>query len=143
MRAPLIEYLMFLWLDNAETTQDRQKLEELWGRLEKIGQALGNRSAFAKSMESLIRLADRHLPHFAGANGRYRFAKAVDMSDRADAVLTLAPRYENADIILNMRGVDEACAAPVYHIMLDHDWDETTWAKLRSFLYYCGGKNLM
>lgn len=79
----------------------------------------------------------------SGANGRYRFAKAVDMSDRADAVLTLAPRYENADIILNMRGVDEACAAPVYHIMLDHDWDETAWAKLRSFLYYCGEKNLL
>lgn len=40
-------------------------------------------------------IADSALPNFSGGNGRYRYAKAVELSNRTNAVLTLAPRYEN------------------------------------------------
>lgn len=69
--------------------------------------------------------------------GRYRYAKAVQMSANVSAVLTAAPRYENAAMILDMRGLREACQAPLLELSFDHDWDETAWARLRSFLYYC------
>ena len=65
------------------------------------------------------------------------YAKAVELSGRADAVLTLAPRYENAAMILDMRGLRDACNAPLFQLSLDNDWDETAWSRLRSFLYYC------
>ena len=77
------------------------------------------------------------LPNFAGGNGRYRYAKAVELSARVNAVLTLAPRYENAAMILNMRGLHDACHTPLFQLSLDNDWDETAWRRLRSFLYYC------
>lgn len=52
-------------------------------------------------------------------------------------MLTLAPRYENAATILDMRGLRDACNAPLFQLSLDNDWDETAWSRLRSFLYYC------
>lgn len=73
----------------------------------------------------------------AGGNGRYRYAKAVELSGRTNAVLTLAPRYENTAMILDMRGLHDACSAPLFQLSLDNDWDETAWSRLRSFLYYC------
>ena len=36
-----------------------------------------------------------------------------------------------------MRGLREACKAPLLELFFDHDWDETAWARVRSFLYYC------
>ena len=63
-------------------------------------------------------------------------AKAAEMSRRTQAVLTLAPRYENTAMILEMRGLKEACRAPLFELSLDNDWDETAWGRLRSFLYY-------
>lgn len=82
-------------------------------------------------------IADSALPNFSGGNGRYRYAKAVELSNRTNAVLTLAPRYENTAMILDMRGLHDACRAPLFQISLDNDWDETAWSRLRSFLYYC------
>ena len=52
-------------------------------------------------------------------------------------MLTLAPRYENTAMILDMRGLREACQAPLFQLSLDNDWDEAAWSRLRSFLYYC------
>lgn len=80
--------------------------------------------------------ADQYLRDFAGGNGRYRFAKTLELAKRTDAMLTVAPRYENVSIILQMRGLKQACTAPLYEIEIDHDWDETAWSKLRAFLYY-------
>ena len=61
----------------------------------------------------------------------------MELSNRADAMLTLAPRYENTAMILEMRGLHDACHAPLFALSLDNDWDETAWCRLRSFLYYC------
>ena len=44
----------------------------------------------------------------------------------------------DADIIDQMmRGLHDACSAPLFQLSLDNDWDETAWSRLRSFLYYC------
>ena len=53
------------------------------------------------------------------------------------AVLSLAPRYENAAMVMEMRGVREAVNVPLMQLSFDGDWDESAWSRLRSFLYYC------
>ena len=138
LRAPLSEALWFLWKDNMDANKPcAQWLEQMAQEMQTIGAELGTHSAFAQDTAALLETADTALPHFAGGNGRYRYAKAVELSGRADAVLTLAPRYENAAMILDMRGLRDACRAPLFQLSLDNDWDETAWSRLRSFLYYC------
>lgn len=138
LRAPLSEALWFLWKDNMDANKPCAKwLEQMAQEMQTIGAELGAHSTFAQDTAALFETADTILPHFAGGNGRYRYAKAVELSGRADAVLTLAPRYENAATILDMRGLHDACRAPLFQISLDNDWDETAWSRLRSFLYYC------
>lgn len=138
LRAPLSEAFWFLWKDNMDANKPcAQWLEQMAQEMQTIGAELGAHSAFAQDTAALFETADTALPHFAGGNGRYRYAKAVELSGRADAVLTLAPRYENAATILDMRGLRDACNAPLFQLSLDNDWDETAWSRLRSFLYYC------
>ena len=138
LRAPLSEALWFLWQDNPDENQPQAAwLQQMEQQMQALGAELGPHSAFAAETTALFEQADAALPHFAGGNGRYRYAKAVELSGRANAVLTLAPRYENAAMILDMRGVHDACKAPLFQLSLDNDWDETAWSRLRSFLYYC------
>ena len=138
LRAPLSEALWFLWKDNMDANKPCAGwLEQMAQEMQTIGAELDTHSAFAQDTAALFETADTALPHFAGGNGRYRYAKAVELSGRADAVLTLAPRYENAAMILDMRGLRDACNAPLFQLSLDNDWDETAWSRLRSFLYYC------
>lgn len=138
LRAPLSEALWFLWQDNADLNQPHAAwLEQMAREMCTLGAELGRHSAFAQDLPVLLELADAALPRFAGGNGRYRYAKAVDLSAHAGAVLTLAPRYENTAMILDMRGLRDACKAPLFQLSLDNDWDESSWDRLRSFLYYC------
>jgi len=138
LRAPLSEALWFLWKDNMDANKPCAKwLEQMAQEMQTIGAELGAHSTFAQDTAALFETADTAMPHFAGGNARYRYAKAVELSGRADAVLTLAPRYENAAMILDMRGLRDACNAPLFQLSLDNDWDETAWSRLRSFLYYC------
>ena len=138
LRAPLSEAMWFLWQDNMDENQPHADwLGQMAREMQALGAELGEHSAFAADPAALFPLADAALPHFAGGNGRYRYAKAVELSARVNAVLTLAPRYENAAMILDMRGLHDACHAPLFQLSLDNDWDETAWSRLRSFLYYC------
>ena len=73
----------------------------------------------------------------SGGNARYRFAKAVEMGRDSAAVLLLAPRYENAAMVIEMHGAREAVNVPLMQLSFDGDWDESAWSRLRSFLYYC------
>ena len=82
-------------------------------------------------------LADKYLPMTSGGNARYRFAKAVKMGYDSAAVLTLTPRYENAAMVMEMRGLREVVNLPLMQLSFDGDWDESAWSRLRSFLYYC------
>ncbi len=137
LRAPLSEALWALWMDNPDDNKGQEEwLEQMRQHLQRIGSELGERSAFAADTADLLKIAHQALPDFAGGNGRYRFAKAVELSGRMQGILMLAPRYENMAMILDMRGVKEACKAPVFEMSMDNDWDEAAWGRLRSFLYY-------
>ena len=129
LRAPLSEYLWLLWRDAGSQT-----CREWAGRIEALGRLLGPRSSFSPELESLRSSADRLLPGFAGANGRYRLAKGVELGGRCAGVLTMAPRYENTATILEMTGVLDS--VPHFHLAMDYDWDENAWSRLNSFLYY-------
>ena len=138
LRAPLSEALWFLWKDNLDENKPSAGwLDQMQRQMQTLGNELGAHSAFAEDAETLFLIADSALPNFSGGNGRYRYAKAVELSSRTNAVLTLAPRYENTAMILDMRGLHDACSAPLFQLSLDNDWDETAWSRLRSFLYYC------
>ena len=138
LRAPLSEALWFLWRDNLDENKPSAGwLDQMQRQMQTLGNELGAHSAFAEDAETLFLIADSALPNFSGGNGRYRYAKAVELSSRTNAVLTLAPRYENTAMILDMRGLHDACRAPLFQISLDNDWDETAWSRLRSFIYYC------
>jgi hypothetical protein len=138
LRAPLSEALWFLWKDNLDENKPSAGwLDQMQRQMQTLGNELGAHSAFAEDAETLFLIADSALPNFSGGNGRYRYAKAVELSNRTNAVLTLAPRYENTAMILDMRGLHDACSAPLFQLSLDNDWDDTAWSRLRSFLYYC------
>ena len=129
LRAPLGEYLWFLWRDAGSA------LDGSWAkRMAALGRLLGARSSFSPDLEALRDEADRLLPGFAGANGRYRVAKALELGRRSSGVLTLAPRYENTAALLDMTGALEGI--PHFHLAMDNDWDEGAWSRLNSFLYY-------
>lgn len=148
LRAPLIEYLYFLWRENRcgekkgkmlaghKQAPSKEIMETIGLHMKTIGTLLGKQNSFSADIQSLSDTADMYLRDFAGGNGRYRFAKTLELAKRTDAMLTVAPRYENTSIILQMRGLKQACETPLYEIEIDHDWDETAWSKLRAFLYY-------
>ena len=148
LRAPLIEYLYFLWRENRcgekkgkmlaghKQAPSKEIMETIGLHMKTIGTLLGKQNSFSYDIQSLSDTADMYLRDFAGGNGRYRFAKTLELAKRTDAMLTVAPRYENTSIILQMRGLKQECETPLYEIEIDHDWDETAWSKLRAFLYY-------
>ena len=49
-------------------------------------------------------------------------------------MLTLAPRYENTETVLDMTGALDGTSH--FHLAMDSDWDESSWSRLNSFLYY-------
>ena len=129
LRAPLGEYLWFLWRDAGSA------LDGSWAkRMADLGRLLGMQSIFSPDLEVLRGEANRLLPGFAGANGRYRIAKALELGCRSSGVLTLSPRYENTATVLDMTGALEGF--PHFHLAMDNDWDEGAWSRLNSFLYY-------
>ena len=129
LRAPLGEYLWFLWRDAGSA------LDGSWAkRMADLGRLLGMRSIFSPDLEVLRGEANRLLPGFAGANGRYRIAKALELGCRSSGVLTMSPRYENTATVLDMTGALEGF--PHFHLAMDNDWDEGAWSRLNSFLYY-------
>lgn len=134
--APLSEYLWFLWNDSAKDRKQKRLLKSFQEQMLALGSALGDKSSFSRDLDALKSIADQALPGFAGANGRYRHAKANQSAGHADAVITIAPRYENTALVLEMAATD--AAATVYRLSMDNDWDEASWSSLRSFLYYVG-----
>ena len=139
LRTPMLEYLWMMWMDQKEAEQDGKEdfmLLKLEREMKKLGEKLGDYSAFAKNPRELLSVADEELPGFAGANGRYRYAKILQPAEKCNAVLHLVPRYENTEMVLEMRGTAKACPLPYYNLALDGDWDGAAESRLRSFLYY-------
>ena len=136
-RAPLSEMLLFLWKEASGNEKAAALLKEWENQLALVHDRLAGRSSFSQDLGQLQKVADQYLADYSGANGRYRYAKALEMGERSSGILMMAPRYENTAMVLNMRGVHDHCPAPVYDLSLDGDFDETGWEKLKSFLYYC------
>lgn len=139
-RAPLSEMMWFLWKDCKCNEKVKNILDEWRVKMKKVGEALADRSSFAKETDELFEIADRYLADFSGANGRYRYAKQLLLAMNCNAIINMAPRYENTSMVMNMRGHHDNCKVPVYDLSLDGDFDEAGWERLRSFLYYCGEK---
>lgn len=139
-RAPLSEMIWFLWKDCGSNGKAKDLLSSWRKRMMEIGETLNDRSSFAEEPEELFGVADKYLSDFSGANGRYRYAKMLLLAGRCNAMIHMAPRYENTSMVLNMRGLHDNCKVPVYDLSLDGDFDESGWERLRSFLYYCGEK---
>lgn len=109
-------------------------LERLVGMMQQVADALGDMSAYAPDHSQLRQIATAALGQFAGANARYRYAKAVQAGQRADGVVAVASMYENADIMLRLKSVP--CQAPLLHLAFDGALDQSVEERLRSFLYY-------
>ena len=109
-------------------------LERLVGMMQQVADALGDMSAYASDHSQLRQIATDALGQFAGANARYRYAKAVQAGQRADGVVAAASMYENADIMLRLKSVP--CQAPLLHLAFDGALDQSVEERLRSFLYY-------
>jgi hypothetical protein len=135
-RAPLAEYLWFLWNDNHKREPVSRVLCEMQEDMSVLSALLAARVPYSDG-KKLRELADHFLPSFDGGNGRYRWAKAVAVSEQTQAVLSLTPRYENTEMVLELNGLQSTCHSPLLQVALDGDWDEAAWTRLRSFLYYC------
>ena len=85
LRAPLSEYLWLLWRDAGSQT-----CREWAGRMEVLGRLLGPAAVFPLNWSLCAPPADRLLPGFAGANGRYRLVKGLELGGRCAGVLTMA-----------------------------------------------------
>ena len=130
--APLAEYMWFLWKDNADN-KGSKLLDELSMYMKKVSDALQGRSAFCQEMKELFTVADDKFPGYAGANGRYRYAK-VRLQQHVSAVITVAPRYENTAFVQELAGIDTDL--PLYHLAVDADEDDNLMNALESFLFY-------
>lgn len=91
-------------------------------------------AADSSGFNGLRQVATDALGQFAGANARYRYAKAVEIGDRADGVIEVASTYENVDIMLRLKGI--SAKAPLLHLAFDGALDQSVEERLRSFLYY-------
>ena len=125
-RAPLSEYL---W-----TLGPWKSIQHSAERMEAIGRLLRQRSSFSRNVQLLCANSERLLTGFAGANGRYRLAKAVELGLQTSGLLVVAPRYENAATVMEMTGALQNI--PHFSLSVDGDWDETSRSRLESFLYY-------
>ena len=101
--------MWFLLYDNAESRNEKVKLTDIWHKMQEVNKSLKNK-LFEEYYEDLFDIADKYMYKVSGGNIRYRYAKAVLMSRKTDGVL--------------------------FRVSLDADWDESSWARLESFLYY-------
>lgn len=135
-RAPVSEYLLYLWQEEKTVQKEYPKsLVHMQACLEKIGRTFAD-SSFTTDMNELHTAADKYMYQINGANIRYRYAKAIQMSSHTGGLLLCSPRYENADMVMSLRNVEKNCHCPVYHLQFDGDWDESAEERLHSFLYY-------
>ena len=111
-----------------------EKLDRYANWMQQVSDALGAASPFSSDRVELRSLATDALGSFSGANGRYRYAKAVQAGRAADGVIVAASMYENTDIMLRLKGIPSK--APLLHLAFDGALDQSIEDRLRSFLYY-------
>ena len=102
--------------------------------MQQVSDALGGASAYSPDRDELRSLATEAMGTYAAANGRYRYAKAVQAGRASDGVIVAASMYENTDIMLRLRNIPTQ--APLLHLAFDGALDQSIEDRLRSFLYY-------
>ncbi|MCR5731677.1 MAG: hypothetical protein K6G51_01890, partial [Sphaerochaetaceae bacterium] len=131
IRAPLSEYLLFLWMENSLMSKDSFDFTPLLKIL-----SASELSKYLTPFEKLKSIANKHLSHVNGGNIRYRFAKIIAACEFSDAVIATGPRYENGQMIMDMRNITQLTEKPLLQLAFDGDWDREAEERLEAFLYY-------
>lgn len=158
-RMPFAEYLWFLWSDAMRTNDARAKgapvsspaypaqkktdlLNAFARQMKQVHALLGASSPYCGDPGRLQTAATASIGALRGGNARYRHAKMLWASRRADGVICAASLYENADAVLRLEssrceeGSGRRTGAPVLHLSFDGALDGGIQDKLQSFLYY-------
>ena len=142
--SPFGEAMWMMWRDYADQNKNNQfavmeqRLQEFKNSIMVISQALSVWSPYENGIDELIQIADRTLGYFSGAHGRYRQAKQLCTSNKADGVITSASIYENTGIVLGMlqKGFEDENTRPVLNLTFDGNKNENDLIKVDSFMYY-------
>ncbi len=129
IKMPFSEYLLFMWKQRAETKEEISIVETIADKLKKIHQQLGEASHF-DDIEKLIDVSNKIIGVYNGANGSYRIAKAKICD--ADAVIDIAPMYENTQTILGL--VNKNIDKPI--LFANFEGTTNVKEKIDAFLYY-------
>ena len=122
--------------DNSEETDNTAEWLELCKeRMSKINKVLGKYSSFSDDYERLFKSADDRIGRYAGAGGRYRYAKAMKFSSDKDGVIMVSSMYENTEILLKLKCGHETDGAMLF-LEFDGVMNQGIQDKLESFLYY-------
>ena len=109
-------------------------LQKLRDMLHQVHQALGKASPYSGDWEQLEQFALQGMELYAGAGGRYRFAKAQQAALTANGVIMVSSLYENTDTVIRLK--TPKLAAPSVSLTFDGVLDQGLEERLRSFLYY-------
>lgn len=148
-RMPFSEYLYFLWKDEITEEErfgdmldkksfdesDKEWLNKCREHMNELNVLLGDFSSFSDDSDGLFKIADEGLGRYAGAGGRYRFAKAVEFSENKKGTILAASMYENTEILLNLKTA-AAKRGPMLSLEFDGVMNKGMQEKLESFLYY-------
>lgn len=138
--APLSEYLWLLWNDFNKYSGENKIVKENLNKYKKyiteISAILGDETPFEKDLDILIKNANKFNKHYSGGNGRYRAAKLYTDIDNLHGIITVSSRYENTDIVLDIKNRKDDNLYPIINLNYDGQENENNRLKLDSFLYY-------
>ena len=138
--APMSEYLALLWKDFAQqngkenTAMLLERVDKLWGLIRGIDRHLDGTGVFSKNLDDIAMHAQNTLGYYAGANGRYRLGKCLDVREKVDGIITVSPMYENTGICLN--AMARKFDFPLLNLTLDGNRNPSDNTRLDAFLYY-------
>jgi predicted CoA-substrate-specific enzyme activase len=141
--APLSECLWFTWNDlllqrDAGTERGRKQLSALRTAWNAVSSRLPNRGPFAEDLSALTAVADSELGFYAGAFGRYRYAKTRRPPANCAGVLTFASTYENTDVALGVLLRSKSNGMPILNLTFDGNANDRTAKMLDAFLRCLG-----
>lgn len=123
-------------------TQEKKLPKKIWRkRLDKLHEMrkaihidLGALSPYSTNWKELTSFANNGIGNFAGAGGRYRFAKMRQISSKVDGIIAASSLYENTDMIIRL--LQQQLDCPVLYAGLEGSLNKTIFDMLDSYLYY-------